>query len=179
MEIGEKLKHAANIAMWKADQQKRLLESNSQVSKIKNEINRQKLTLADNAVSLYKENLLLAEELKMFCKDILKLQDQISEQVMLQQNIKNERPPGPQTNLAESHQEVFSNHPADTEGPVCPHCGYTVPVEAVFCANCGKEISTEEIQTQAEIKQCSNCGKDIPVEAEFCPECGHQDSQIN
>ena len=48
---------------------------------------------------------------------------------------------------------------------ICPHCGRTVPDDALICPYCGAQISED-------IAVCGNCGHIIPVDAKVCPYCG-------
>ena len=52
----------------------------------------------------------------------------------------------------------------------CPNCGSDVPVDALFCNQCGSKIE-KEAEPEA-VKQCPNCGKDLTSDSVFCSNCG-------
>jgi len=180
MELGEKIKHAATVAKWKADQQKRLMESNSLIGRLKNEVRNHKFTMADKALSLYEEEQLSEDELKGICDDILDLEKKIAEQASFQRDIKNEQSPEQHSGSPNIHKESKKMSPERTASLVCPNCSHAVPLGASFCTNCGKTFSSsQENEIDKETKKCSNCGENIPIKAEYCPDCGHQIIQNN
>ncbi|MCH5211853.1 MAG: YARHG domain-containing protein [Oscillospiraceae bacterium] len=56
----------------------------------------------------------------------------------------------------------------------CKYCGSPVENGAVFCANCGMEITPEPAATDSVTDgvYCAQCGTEIFPEDTFCPECG-------
>jgi membrane protease subunit (stomatin/prohibitin family) len=54
--------------------------------------------------------------------------------------------------------------PLPTDGPHCPECSQTIPLNAKFCPMCGHQ--------QLVFQQCTECGKNMSPGARFCPRCG-------
>lgn len=50
----------------------------------------------------------------------------------------------------------------------CPHCGRTLPADAVFCAQCGRPVGTTQTMTK-----CAHCGRGLRPGAKHCARCGH------
>jgi len=50
----------------------------------------------------------------------------------------------------------------------CPHCGRTLPADAVFCAQCGRPVGTTQTMTK-----CAHCGRALRPGAKYCARCGH------
>lgn len=50
----------------------------------------------------------------------------------------------------------------------CPHCGRTLPDDAVFCSQCGRPVGNA-----ATITKCANCGRAVRPGAKHCARCGH------
>ena len=136
MPLQDTISKAANAAKWKADQQVRLMRSQSQVRDLEDKIKLQKSKLADTALALYVQQSLSEDELQQICAIIAQFHESIEQQRTLQEAIKNERPP----------DQVFTSSypPSSTpsEAPksgqlVCPKCGKVVPVR--FCPEHGVE----------------------------------------
>src|SRR5512136_2799342 len=92
MPIQADLSRAAAIAKWKADQQMCLLKSQNKVRELEGQINAQKAQLADTAWALYTRQGLSEDELIEICATIARLHQEISQQQMLQEAIKQETP---------------------------------------------------------------------------------------
>jgi len=50
----------------------------------------------------------------------------------------------------------------------CPHCGRTLPGDAVFCAQCGRPVGAMQTVTK-----CAHCGRALRPGAKHCARCGH------
>jgi len=136
MPLQDSISRAANTAKWKADQQIRLLKSQSQARDLEEKIKAQKAKLADAALTLFAQQGLSEDELKQICSAIAQLHENIQQQRDLQEAIKNELPP----------DQVYSSHYPPTNMPtetpksgqlVCPKCGKVVPIR--FCPDHGVE----------------------------------------
>ena len=59
---------------------------------------------------------------------------------------------------------------------ICPNCHSEVPVNSVFCNNCGAKMPQATVQTEDQTvksgKICKNCGMPIPEGHVFCTNCG-------
>lgn len=176
MPFQDKLAHAAAVAKWKADQQMRLLKSQSRVGEIEGQIRNQKAALADKALNLYGQGQLTEDDLKQICDTIASLHEQIKEQHSLQEATRNERPP---------EQQVYTStyppaHPVELQpvsmsGLVCPQCGRALV--GSFCPEHGVEgvmppQNSEAQQPNGTTSQmvCPKCGRLLSVR--FCPEHG-------
>ncbi len=49
----------------------------------------------------------------------------------------------------------------------CPHCGRTLPDDAVFCSQCGRPVGAATT-----ITKCSRCGRALRPSAKYCARCG-------
>jgi DNA repair exonuclease SbcCD ATPase subunit len=176
MTFQDKIAHAAAVAKWKADQQMRLLKSQSRIGEIESQIRAEKSALADKTLALYAQEQLAEDDLKQICAAIAALHGQIKEQQSLQESARSERPPEqqaysatyPPTQPAELQTETLS-------GLICPQCNRSLIGR--FCPEHGVEgvepsQSSESTQTNNAIYQmvCPKCGK--PLSVRFCPEHG-------
>ncbi len=50
----------------------------------------------------------------------------------------------------------------------CPTCGASVPIDAMFCSSCGRNLAT----LKANFVKCLSCGAIYDSDAVFCIECG-------
>jgi DNA repair exonuclease SbcCD ATPase subunit len=134
----EGLSRAAAVAKWKADQQRRLLNSQNQVRELEGQTKTLKARLADATLTLYTQERLGEDELKEICAAIAQLHEQIEEQKKLQEAIKNEQPPE-QTYSATYPPSPPAQQPATVASGqlICPKCGKPVPVR--FCPEHGVE----------------------------------------
>ncbi len=57
---------------------------------------------------------------------------------------------------------------------ICPACGPRPEVDAVFCSDCGKPLSTATPSLAAPPGFCESCGSRLSERAKFCAECGAQ-----
>jgi hypothetical protein len=172
MPLKDQIAHAAAVTKWKADQQMRLMRSQSRIGECENQIRTVKATLADKALLLYSQEQLVEEDLKQICANISELHRQIKEQQSLQDAIRSERPP---------EQTIYSSvvptaPPAETfSGLVCPQCNR--PLVGRFCPDHGVEgvpskpdpEPIEVINVSPQLV-CPVCGKVLSVR--FCPEDG-------
>lgn len=176
MPLQDKIAHAAAVAKWKADQQMRLIKSQSRVGEIEGQIRTQKAALADKTLALYAQQQLAEDDLKQICASVAALHDQIREQQNLQEAIRNERPP---------EQQVYSANyppaqPAEAQavtlsGLVCPQCGRALVgrfcpehgVEGVLPPKAPEPVQAGDVTSQM---VCPTCGKALA--GRFCPEHG-------
>jgi len=157
MPFQDKLAHAAAVAKWKADQQMRILKSQSRVGEIEGQIRNQKATLADKTLALY-------------------AQGQIKEQHSLQEAARSEGPPEQQVYSATYPPvQPVQLQPQSMSGLVCPQCNRSLV--GSFCPEHGVEgvmpsQNSESRQTNSTVAQmvCPKCGKLLSVR--FCPEHG-------
>lgn len=176
MPFQDRINHAAAIAKWKADQQMRLLKSQSRISEVESQIRSEKSALADKTLALYAQEQLAEDDLKRICTAIAALHEQIEEQRSLQEAARNERPPElqaysatyPPAQSTELQTESLSRL-------VCPRCNRSLVGR--FCPDHGIEgvvpsQSSELTQANSAISQmvCPKCGK--PLSVRFCPEHG-------
>lgn len=176
MPLQDKIAHAAAVAKWKADQQMRLLRSQSRVNEIEGQIRNQKAALADKALTLYAQAQLLEDELKQICDAIASLHEQIKEQHSLQEAVRSERPPEQQVYSATyPPAQSVELQPESMSGLVCPQCGRALVGR--FCPEHGVEgvapsQNSESQQSDTVTSQmvCPKCGKLLLVR--FCPEHG-------
>ena len=176
MPFQDKIAHAAAVAKWKADQQVRLIRSQSKIGEIENQIRTQKAALADQALTLYKQEQLTEEDLIKICEAIAALHEQIKEQQALQEATRNERPPEQQAYSASlPSQPVEEIKPEQMSGLICPQCNR--PLVGRFCPEHGVEgveppQSSTPVQTGDTTTQlvCPTCGK--VLSGRFCPEHG-------
>ncbi|WP_423223586.1 hypothetical protein [Candidatus Amarolinea aalborgensis] len=137
MSIQENLSRATAVAKWKADQQMRLLKNQNQIRDLEGQLKTQKARLADTAWTLYAQQLLSEDELKEICAVMVQLQEQIHQQQVLQEAIKNEQLPD-QTNSAT---------PAPSTQPgvgvtqnLCPNCRNSIELQWKVCPRCGAQL---------------------------------------
>lgn len=176
MPLQDKIAHAAAVAKWKADQQMRLLRSQSRIGELEGQIRTQKAALADKTLALYAQGQLTEDDLKQICAAIAATNDQIKEQHGLQEAIRNEHPP---------EQQVYSSayppaQPAEVpamplSGFICPQCGRQLVGR--FCPEHGVEgvlpsQTSEPAPSNTATSQliCPTCGKVLT--GRFCPEHG-------
>lgn len=60
---------------------------------------------------------------------------------------------------------------AENECTTCPTCGATLPLNSMFCTNCGTSIASLTEHRHVKRKICSICGSPNMVEAQFCSYC--------
>lgn len=176
MPFQDKLAHAAAVAKWKADQQIRLIKSQSRIGEIEGQIRNQKAALADKALALYGQGQLVEDDLKQICDAIAALHDQIKEQQSIQEAARSERPPEQQVySAAYPPAQSTEVQTESMSGLVCPKCGR--PLVGRFCPEHGVEgimssQNSEPPPTNIEGSQmvCPKCGKILSVR--FCPEHG-------
>jgi len=176
MPFQDKLAHAAAVAKWKADQQMRILKSQSRVGEIEGQIRNQKATLADKTLALYAQGQLAENDLKQICDAIASLHEQIKEQHSLQEAARSEGPPEQQVYSATYPPvQPVQLQPQSMSGLVCPQCNRSLV--GSFCPEHGVEgvmpsQNSESRQTNSTVAQmvCPKCGKLLSVR--FCPEHG-------
>jgi predicted RNA-binding Zn-ribbon protein involved in translation (DUF1610 family) len=176
MPFQDKIAHAAAVTKWKADQQMRLLKSQSRIAEIESQIRNQKAALADKALTLYAQGQLLEEDLKQICDTIASLHEQIKEQHSLQEAIRSERPPEQQVYTSTYPPTQSANlQPESMSGLVCPQCGRALVGR--FCPEHGVEGITPSqnsestpVDNSGAQMVCPKCGR--PLTVRFCPEHG-------
>ena len=176
MPFQDKIAHAAAVAKWKADQQMRLLRSQSRVGEIEGQIRNQKAALADKALNLYGQEQLIEDDLKQICDMIASLHEQIKEQHSLQETVRSEHPPEQQVYSATYPPAQSSELQTESmSGLLCPQCNRQLVGH--FCPEHGVEgimpsQNSEPLQTNDAITQmvCPKCGR--PLSVRFCPEHG-------
>lgn len=176
MPFQDKLAHATAVAKWKADQQMRLLKSQSRVGEIEGQIRNQKAVLADKALHLYAQGQLMEDDLKQVCEMIASLHEQIKEQHSLQEAARNERAPEQQVYTSTyPPRQPIELQPVSMSGLVCPQCGQALV--GSFCPEHGVEgilpsQNSESLQSNGTASQmvCPKCGRLLSVR--FCPEHG-------
>ncbi len=72
---------------------------------------------------------------------------------------------------------VYRYNPQKEDGPagpsfLCPHCGFSIPEENMFCMKCGGKIRDGEPESPAPF--CSQCGATAPTGSVFCMKCGNK-----
>ena len=55
---------------------------------------------------------------------------------------------------------------------ICPYCGSPVEDDALFCTNCGANVSAPQAAPQQDPAFCPNCGARLPAGSAFCTNCG-------
>ena len=60
---------------------------------------------------------------------------------------------------------------------VCPTCGPRPEVDAAFCSDCGKPLSTTAQPSAESPAYCEGCGARLSEHAKFCAECGSRVGQ--
>ena len=177
MPLQDRIAHAAAVTKWKADQQMRLLRSQSRIGEFESQIRTVKAALADKALVLYLQEQLVDEDLKQICANISELHRQIEEQQSLQDAIRSERPPEqPAYSSAYPTAQPAVLPQAETlSGLVCPQCNR--PLVGRFCPDHGLEgVPSKTDPEPAEVTDvslqlvCPTCGKILSVR--FCPEHG-------
>jgi len=176
MPLQDRIAHAAAVAKWKADQQMRLLKSQSRIGEIEGQIRIQKAALADKTLALYAQEQLTEDDLKQICANIATLHAQIKEQQSLQEAVRSERPPEQQSYSAAYPPAQPAEVPAmPLSGLICPQCGRQLVGR--FCPEHGVEgvlppQAAEPVQTDNATSQlvCPTCGKVLV--GRFCPEHG-------
>ena len=137
MSIQENLSRATAIAKWKADQQMRLLKNQNQVRDLEGQMKTQKARLADAAWALYAEQRLSEDELKEICAAMVQLQEQIHQQQVLQEAIKNEQLPDQTysaTPVSSTQASVGVTH------NLCPNCRNSIELQWKVCPRCGTQL---------------------------------------
>jgi predicted RNA-binding Zn-ribbon protein involved in translation (DUF1610 family) len=175
MPLQDKIAHAAAVAKWKADQQMRLIKSQSRIGEIEGQIRTQKAALADKTLALYAQEQLTEDDLKQICAAIATLHEQIKEQQVLQEAVRNERAPEQQVySAAYPPVQPAGSQAGPMSGFVCPQCGRQLVGR--FCPEHGVEgilppQASEPTQTSDTPQMvCPKCGKVLSVR--FCPEHG-------
>ena len=93
MGIMDKLGSAAAVAKWKADQQMRAMRVQNNIHDLENQVKNQKVALADKALELNTQGLLVEEPLRETCAHIDQLDGQIKELTVTLHQIQAEQPP--------------------------------------------------------------------------------------
>lgn len=63
------------------------------------------------------------------------------------------------------------------EYALCPYCGVHLPIDAVFCRNCGKALAGSAPATGKRV--CPTCGAHVELTTAFCPNCGTKLSPVS
>ena len=69
-----------------------------------------------------------------------------------------------------SGRSDFDYMPPMTGKPICPYCGISNEVGAVFCGNCGGELGTS---ARPEAAACPRCGAPMESDDMYCANCGY------
>ena len=160
--IQDRLTHAKNLAEWKVNQQRRILDIQVKISDFEKQIHRSKQLLSDTVYSLYKEKKIQEKELTKVCKDIDTIYLAIEKSKAELEAARNEESPA----FVESTPTVYS-------GLVCPECG--MKLTGKFCPTHGVEgvpasSPTPDTAPSKSGLVCPQCGK--PVADKFCVQCG-------
>lgn len=147
MTFQQKVEHAAKSAKWKLDQQLKINKAQGELSEVKNQIYRAKISLADAALEA-KDNKKLTKTSGLidYCTAVEDLIAALEEKQKEIDILKKERFPDL---VPEDLVEVATGGEPEAEGvaqlaaPVdpdvklCSECGTPVPVR--FCPNCGAD----------------------------------------
>lgn len=132
MPLMDKISHSANVAKWKINQQKQILQIQSNINKINGKIALQKSTLGDLTYKLFSEGNISEETLAPACQKLQELFTELDEEQRELEFVRNDNGP--------VYEEPFTSEiPEELFGEtlVCPNCGKVVPVR--FCPDCGVE----------------------------------------
>lgn len=139
----DRLRHATDVAKFKADQLLRVNRVQAEISNIRREVQVIRDQIASAALELHRSGSLQHVEIEQLCGAIDRLNAQIIERESLVAAIQAEQPP-----LAAATVTYAATAPAvqpsvqATSRPtrICPHCGFGAPLHAAFCPNCGKSL---------------------------------------
>lgn len=152
--LSDRLSQAANTASWKVDQQIRLNGAQTRARGLEDQIQMEKLRLADLVLSLAAQNNLSMETVKDALAAVYYLGDQLNAVYREIEAIKAETPPVtaprvptpppgyvpqgyPPPPPAYAPPAPMTPAPAQAGNLVCPKCG--APVAVRFCEQCGTE----------------------------------------
>lgn len=140
----DRLRHAADVAKFKADQLVRVNRVQSEISNLRREIQTMREAIASAALDLHRNGGLLHAELEQLCVVIDRLNAQIAEREAAIAAIQAELPPqlaaATTTYAATAPAIQPAAQPAPRPTRVCPHCGFGAPAHAAFCLNCGRPL---------------------------------------
>jgi hypothetical protein len=139
----DRLRHAADVAKFKADQLLRVNRVQSEISNLRREIQTMREAIASAALDLHRSGGLLHAELEQLCVVIDRLNAQIAEREAAIAAIQAELPPQlatATTTYAATAPAIQPAQPAPRPTRVCPHCGFGAPAHAAFCPNCGRPL---------------------------------------
>jgi uncharacterized small protein (DUF1192 family) len=154
MNFFQKLKSGANKATDYAQVTMKTSKINTQISSIKQEIERNNTQIGNAVYEAYKANdLTLAEDkIRALSDDNLALEGEIG--------------------VLEHEIEVLKNE------KTC-ECGRRASMDAKFCSSCGKRFPFEpEVEAVVEedalevSQECSHCGMELEPGSRYCEKCG-------
>lgn len=165
----DRIRNAADIARFRADQLVRINRLNGEVQNLNGEKRAVRTKIADVAIRLRRNGVLSRPELDELCDTMDQLEAFIAEKEEQIAGIRAEIPP----RIPEEGRPSSDS----AKAVVCPSCGFAVPIGAAFCPECGLRMpETPEEQSRASSSEisskCLNCGFGLPAEAQFCPNCG-------
>jgi len=132
MAFFNQLQRGVDVAKFKANQLSRINKLQNDIANIVGEIQSIRKQIADTTIQLHRSNIDLPPQLVEFCKEIAKLENNITG---IEQSINAIR--------AETYSPNNSVSPTPSTNLLkCPHCAMEIPDGAEFCIHCGKKTQT-------------------------------------
>lgn len=165
-------RHAADVAKWKMDQQKRIFDLNNQISNYQSRIREMKANLAETTITMYNAQELKGENLVSICDSIKQANEYIAQLETVKENAKNEKAPS-----IDAYEYTDKTVAAESSGLVCPIDGK--PIKNRFCTEHGVEGIAPAVKNDASGDKgssrnliCPECKK--PLKGKYCPDHGKE-----
>ncbi len=192
----DRLKQAANITKFKADQLLRVQSVQNEIGGINQQLNALKDRIASTVIDLHKRGALQVPELDELIGSADGLLAQIAQKEAQIAAIKAEvgpqsappqpqpgypqqggYPPQPQGGYPPPPAAPLPNYPPQQAATkVCPNCQTVIPAAAMFCTTCGYSFQAApppQAEAPKATQTCPNCQFEAPATSAFCPNCGH------
>jgi hypothetical protein len=143
----DRLRHATDVAKFKADQLLRVNRVQAEISNARREVQVVRDQIASAALELHRGGSLQHAEIEQLCVAIDRLNALISEREALVVAIQAEQPPTTTATVtyAATASAIQPAVQSAAQPPIrpthaCPHCGFGAPLHAAFCPSCGKAL---------------------------------------
>ncbi len=159
-QTGQSALSAIQERMAEAERKRKLKQLQSELARLRQQIDQMITALGVQAVGLYEQGKLSNPELVTLCEHVSELRGQVKEK---EEKLAALQPPSP-----EPAQPTSPAAPVETR-LLCRSCSQPLPAQVAYCPYCGAQTPSP---APPAMHFCAQCGAALREQARFCPQCG-------